>query len=340
MLRRTIILLVGGAALLFQPAVRAATACDDMRPGLNPITMISGGQQQRIDLVLPASFDPARRVPLVIGLHPSGGSGNTFDQDSGLSAAATSKGFAVMLPDGGIRLPAATGGDGSYWNIPGVPLVSGSAVPKDARDDVRFIADAIDHLVKHNCVDARRIYVTGFSGGARMSSMLGCLLADRVAAVAPVAGLRAGRAAGPEFAEPEAGNCRPSRPLPVLAVHGTDDETNPFPGGGGLRWGYSVERAAARWASLDRCGATPVLEKISAQVTRVRYGACDAGSEVVLYRIDAPRDQGGGHVWPGGQRDLSTRAPSPVGGNVSEPRRPLAAELDATAVVLEFFARH
>jgi polyhydroxybutyrate depolymerase len=329
MLRRTIILLLGCAGL--HPAAGVAGACGDVRSGSNPITIVSGGQQQRIDLVLPSSFDPTRRVPLVIGLHPSGGSGKTFDQDSGLSGAATSKGFAVMFPDGGIRLPAASGGDGHYWNIPGVPLVSGGAVPNDARDDVRFIADAIDHLVKHNCVDARRIYVTGFSGGARMSSMVGCRLADRVAAVAPVAGLRAGRAASPEFAEPEDGDCRPSRPLAVLAVHGTDDETNPFPGGGGQRWGYSVERAAARWANLDRCGATPALEKISAQVTRVRYSACGAGSDVVLYRIDAPRDQGGGHVWPGGQRDLSTRASSASGGN---------AELDATAVVLEFFARH
>jgi polyhydroxybutyrate depolymerase len=245
-----------------------------------------------------------------------------------------------MLPDGGIRQRRADGGDGYYWNIPGVPLIGGGAVPKGARDDVRFIADSIDHLVKHNCVDARRIYVTGFSGGARMSSTVGCRLADRVAAVAPVAGLRAGRAAGSEFAEPDADDCRPSRPIAVLAIHGTDDPTNPFPGGEGLRWGYSVERAAARWATLDHCGTAPALEKISAHVTRVRYGACGTGSEVVLYRIDAPGDQGGGHVWPGGHRDLSTRAQSPAGSNVNGPGTQPAAELDATSVVLEFFARH
>jgi polyhydroxybutyrate depolymerase len=171
-----------------------------------------------------------------------------------------------------------------------------------------------------------------------MSSLLGCRLADRVAAVAPIAGLRAGRAAGPDFAEPDASDCRPSHPLPVLAIHGTDDPTNPFPGGEGLRWGYSVERAAAHWASLDRCGAAPALEKVSARVTRVHYGACNASSEVVLYRIEAPRDQGGGHIWPGGQRDLSTRAPGVQ--NASDASSKLSVEVDATAVVLEFFARH
>jgi polyhydroxybutyrate depolymerase len=91
-----------------------------------------------------------------------------------------------------------------------------------------------------------------------------------------------------------------------------------------------VERAAVRWASLDHCGAAPALEKVTANVTRVRYGACNASSEVVLYRIDAPRDQGGGHVWPGGKRDLSTRATG------AKP----TVEVDATATILEFFTHH
>lgn len=325
-------------AMTTNAATGVAAGCDaEMRPGVNHITVLSGGQEQSIDLALPDSFKPGARVPLVIGLHPSGGTGEGLDKDAGLRAAATAKGFAVMLPDGGIK--QTDGGNGHFWNIPGVPLVSGNPAPSGARDDVRFIADVIDHVVKHNCVDARRVYVTGFSGGARMSSMVGCRLADRVAAVAPVAGLRAGRAAGAEFTEPDAADCRPSRPLPVLAVHGTDDPTNPFPGGGGLRWGYSVERAAARWASLDVCNAAPNIEKVSSHVTRVRYAACGGGSEVVLYRIDAPRDQGGGHVWPGGHRDLDTRAQAPSGSSGGANGQPMV-ELDATRVVLEFFARH
>jgi polyhydroxybutyrate depolymerase len=323
---KRIMVLVGGSIALLLDAPTWAAGCTDTKPGVNHLTVMSGGREQRIDLVLPSSFDSRKPVPLVIGLHPSGGRGATFDEDTGLRAAATAKGFAVMFPDGAIQLPGADGTPGHYWNIPGVPLVSGESVPTGTRDDVRFIADAIDHVVKNSCVDTRRVYVTGFSGGARMSSMLGCRLADRITAVAPVAGLRAGRAAGPEFAEPDAADCQPVRPIPVLAVHGTDDQTNPFPGGGGIRWGYSIERATARWASLDRCDTSPTVEKVSARVARVRYGSCGAGSEVVLYRIEAPRDQGGGHVWPGGRRDLSTRQ-SPT-------------ELNATDVVLEFFARH
>ena len=342
MLKTIIILCLTGVALLCQPAANAASGCDaDMRGGVNHIKVMSGGREQSVDLMLPASFEPGKRVPLVIGLHPSGGTGADLDQDTHLTAAAGAKGFATMFPEGGVKQPRADGrGYGHFWNIPGVPLIGGAAVPKGTRDDVRFIADAIDHVVKHNCVDARRIYVTGMSGGARMSSMVGCRLADRVAAVAPVAGLRAGRAATPDFSEPDEGDCRPTRPVPVLAVHGTDDPTNPFPGGEGLRWGYSVERAMARWATLDQCGAAQTVDKVSANVTRVRYSACGSGSEVVLYRIDAPRDQGGGHVWPGGQRDLSTRAPTATSASTNASVAPSAVELDATQVILEFFARH
>jgi len=287
----------------------------DCTAGARQLAVTSGGLEQRAALVLPAASVSSQRVPLVIGLHPSGGTGQSFDDDTGLVSAATKKGFAVLLPDGAIR---TADGTGYYWNIPGVPLVSGAEVPPGTRDDLRFLADAIDQAVANHCIDAGRVYVTGFSGGARMTSMVACRLADRVAAIAPVAGLRAGRAGGRDFSEPDTQDCRPSRAVRVLAIHGTDDKTNPFPGGGGVRWGYSAERAAARWASLDHCESAPRSDKVSPQVTRVQYGACGGGSVVVLYRIDAPEAQGGGHVWPGGRR--------------SPP-----SELKATELVLEFF---
>lgn len=337
MRKLTLILALTALALLSDSAPAADMGCDaGMRAGSNRITVTSGGREQRVELVLPASFERGKPVPLVIGLHPSSGTGAVFEEDTGMRAAASAKGFAVIFPDGAIRQSLPSGGEGNYWNIPGVPLIGGGAVPAGTRDDVRFLADVIDHVVKHNCIDARRVFVTGMSGGARMSSMLGCRLADRITAIAPVAGVRAGRAAAPAFEEPDPGDCQPSRPLSVLAVHATEDPTNPFPGGDGLRWGYSVERAMARWASLDHCEAAPTTEKVSPQVSRVRYATCGVGSEVVLYRIDAPRDQGGGHVWPGGQRDASTRSPAGSAGSATD----ASVSLDATQLVLDFFARH
>jgi len=302
------------AALLLHPAAYAAEQCT----GAQNIAVFSDARGQEVDLRLPDSASPTKRVPLVIGLHPSGGNGGSFDRDTGLGSAAQARGFAVMFPNGGIRRPG--GGAQHFWNIPGVPLVDGTDVPSGTRDDVQYLADLIDYVVKNNCVDKHRIYVTGFSGGARMTSMVGCRLADRIAGVAPVAGLRFGRAAEPDFNEPDATDCRPSAPISVLAIHGTDDSTNPFPGGAGVRWGYSVNRAIERWASLDECRAKPDVQAVSAHVSRTRYGRCNARREVALYKIDAPANQGGGHVWPGGSG--------------------VAAEIDATKLVLDFFATH
>jgi polyhydroxybutyrate depolymerase len=311
---RILALLLTGIAALHVSAAGSA----ECSAGTRQLQVMSGGVQHQADLVLPAAIQEGKSVPLVIELHPSGGSGQSFDDDTGLTAAATAKGFAVMRANGAIR--AADGG-GYFWNIPGVPLVSGAEVPQGTRDDVRFLADAIDQAVKDHCIDARRVYVTGFSGGARMSSMLGCRLADRIAAIAPVAGLRAGRAKGPQFSEPDADDCKPSRAVRVLAIHGTDDRTNAFAGGsGGVRWGYSVERAAERWAQLNHCDGALASQKVATQVTRVQYGACGASSAVVLYRIDATEAEGGGHIWPGA-------------------RGVPAGQLNATQVVLEFFAR-
>lgn len=316
MLALTRMLLLTGVALLLQPAAHAANNCT----GTQHISMFSDGRAQQVDLRMPSSHVSARRVPVIIALHPSGGNGSSFDRDIGLESAALARGFAVMFPNGGIRRTDGNGGADHFWNIPGVPLVDGSAVPAGARDDLQFIADLIDYVVKNHCADARRIYVTGFSGGARMTSLIGCRLAGRIAAIAPVAGLRAGRAVEPDFNAPDEADCRPAEPISVLAIHGADDLTNPYSGGGGVRWGYSVDQAVARWATLDECRSKSAPQALSRHISRLRYGNCDKGREVALYKINAPGDEGGGHVWPGGSG--------------------VPAEIDATKIVLDFFATH
>ncbi len=150
-----------------------------------------------------------------------------------------------------------------------MPLIGGGAVPGSARDDVQSIKDVIDQVVKNYCVDPRRVFVTGFSGGARMSSALGCRLADRITAVAPVAGVRAGRAAAPGFSEPDASDCRPARALSVLAIHGTSDASNPFPEAKAFAGDTRSNARPSAEASLDRCSTSPTPETISARVTRL-----------------------------------------------------------------------
>ena len=110
-------------------------------------------------------------------------------------------------------------------------------------DDVRYVSDVIDHVAARVCTDATRVYATGFSGGARMSSLLACKLNDRIAAIAPMSGLR------------WPGPCE-GRAIPVLTFHGLADPQNTYDGhveGRGGEWVESVPEALAGWAKHNGC---------------------------------------------------------------------------------------
>ncbi len=202
-------------------------------------------------------------------------------------------------------------------------------MPANPPDEVQFFRDAIRAIGQSACLDAHRIYVTGFSGGARMASLLACELADRIAAIAPVAGLRAGVPRAGDFTTPETSTCTPQRAMPIITFHGVHDPTNRYDGDGGPRWGYSVPVALDRWANLDGCRTTASQQKLSAHVTRVSYPGCRNSAELILYRTDASLEHGGGHVWP-----------HPTGSQSSDSEVEAVDQLDASALIWEFFARH
>lgn len=283
--------------------------------GLQSVTVHSGGVDRTVSVYFPRPSSPKQLAPLIIDLHGSGSNGESHAGTSGFRALADKRGIIVASPDGAVVLDAQK--RAFAWNIPGVPLVTGAMPAPDTPDDVQFIDDLIHALVSAHCADARRVYATGMSGGGRMTSLLGCRLSTKLAAIAPVAGLRAGLPSAQDPAMPDADSCKPERSLPVLSFHGTGDLTNPFAGGGPRYWGYSVETALARWAELDGCEPPVKRSQVSAFVTRLRYGRCRDHAEVVLYVTDRPDRDGGGHIWPG-----------------------VGESLQASEIILKFFRKH
>ena len=238
----------------------------------------SGGMQRTVLVHLPSGFSDRAHVALVLNLH---GSGSTAAQQAGftgMDATADRDGFIVAYPQGAI-----TSGSGYDWNVPGQPLFGGGAVPASAPDDIAFLATVISTLQEDLCVDTSRVYATGFSGGARMASQLGCDLSGVVAAIAPVSGLR--------LPAP----CPSTRPVPVLTFHGTADPVDPYSGSGQAYWTYSVPIAAQRWAAHNGCGATPAQTEPATGAELTAYSGCSGGADVTLYTI-----VGEGHEWPGG----------------------------------------
>ncbi|MEN2710800.1 alpha/beta hydrolase family esterase [Sphingomonas sp. NPDC092331] len=272
------------AALWAAPA--AAAGCTLGASG--ETVRVAVGQTGRLAMLhLPAGFSRKRPAPLVLLLHGSGGSGKGIFENSKLAAAADRHGFIVVAPDAGIPVQ-----QGFVWNIPGVPTVTGKIPGPGDADDVAFLKDVIDWLAANRCADRTRVYATGLSGGGRMSSWLGCVAADRFAAIAPVVGLRAGNPLAGNPRVPDPATCTPSRAVPVIAFAGDADRTNPIQGGGAGYWQYTMAMALARWSDLDGCRAGPAQRALGAALYEVRYSDCRAGAEV-LGRIT----RGAGHVW-------------------------------------------
>jgi polyhydroxybutyrate depolymerase len=282
-----------GAAQIATPASAVAarqggvSGCGKAMPGgemMVPVT--SGGRLRPVLVHVPKGYSAAKPAPLVFLLHGSGGNGRKILDTSKLAETADKHGFIVVAPDAGIAIPG-----GLAWNIPGVPLASGAMPSADAADDVRYIGDVIDAVSATMCVDQARIYSTGYSGGGRMSSWLGCVLPGRIAAIAPVVGLRAGNPDASDPSRPDPATCNPKRAMPVIAFAGGADTSNPIAGGGAAYWRYGLDAAATRWAKIDGCGA-PVRTAIDADHYEDRYPGCQGKADLVV-RVQAS----GSHVW-------------------------------------------
>lgn len=142
---------------------------------------------------MPASYDGSP-TPLVVDLHGHLSGAQMQTRISGLGTLADSAGFVLATPQGN--------GDMPYWNATPEPSLP---------DGVRSVSDVIHEVSSTVCIDQARVYVDGFSNGAFLASLIACRLADQVAAVATVSGLL------------YPAGCAPSRPVPILAIHGTAD---------------------------------------------------------------------------------------------------------------------
>ena len=273
------------------------------------LTLRIAGRVRTAIVHVPSSYTGTTPVPLVLNLHGSGSTATQQELFTGMDATADEHGFLVAYPQASIP-----DGSGFDWNVPGVLLVGGRPVPRGSADDVAFIGALVSALEHRYCVDAHAVYATGFSGGARLSSELGCADSTLFAAVAPVSGLR------------HPTPCRAARAVPVLSFHGTADPVDPFAGHGQAYWTYSVATAAREWAEQDGCATKASVSRTSAGVTLTRYARCRAGSTVELYAI-----AGEGHEWPGGPH-LPRRYTVLLGAQSNA--------IDADETMWAFFARH
>jgi polyhydroxybutyrate depolymerase len=225
---------------------------------------------------------------LVFDLHGYRETASEQELASGLGAYGMTHGFITVTPQIQQTTP--------HWDDE-----PGSA-------DRAYLVGLIDHIETTTCVNLRRVYIAGYSNGAFTTSGLVCQLGDHLAAVATVSGIQA------------PANCHPSRPVPVIAFHGTADPLVPYNGGvsaeaeampgpdgkgtmaslsgtpavaGIMPLTASIPSELAQWAARNHCATRPTVSKATAGVALIAY-RCPDNATVELYRED-----GDGHTWPG-----------------------------------------
>lgn len=263
-------------------------------------TMLHDDLLRSVYLHVPERYEPTVGATLVLNIH--GFSSADWQQAllTGMGAEAEARGVVVAYPQGVASSWNAGDCCGTAW--------------LDAVDDVGFLEALIDRLSAEYCIDPRRIYATGMSNGGFMSHRLACELSDRIAAIAPVAGVLG------------VDDCSPARSVPVFAFHGTEDALVPYEGGTpvapdlGASFAFrSVAETMEHWRVHNGCEADNETFLVRGDTTCVSWTDCAVQTQLCTV-------EGGGHTWPGGLA-------FPALGHTTD-------AIDATAMMLDFFERH
>ncbi len=268
------------ASMLTACGASVATSTPSPNPAATPSpnptaiqqTVTVDGQVRTYLLFRPSSLDPTQPAPLVIALTKWEEDASWMEVTTNFDDQATKGGFVVVYPEGFDQ----------SWNAGSSPLCCGDAQSQNI-DDVAFIRQLIARLVSTGYIDPKRVFVTGFAVGGMMAYRLACELSNQIAAIASVEGALVTNA------------CKPTRPISVLEMHGTQDSLIPYGGGpgfGGLLRLPSTLSVMRHWASLDRCAASPTVAQSGITKTST-WNGCGQGATVVL---EAVTD---GFVWFG-----------------------------------------
>ena len=277
------------------------------------------GVDRHYVLHLPPGATEVSLRPLVIALHGLDRDGNSGQavqwlRDSWtMDDVADREGFAVVYPE-------AVAGRWNYGD--GRPtLLPGSTEPAD---DLGFLAALAERLVSDRVADPSRLFVTGSSRGGLMTWTLACVTPHRYAASAALITPMTGA---------QLASCRPTRLTPLLALAGTDDQTQPYEG-----WLYpdvgirtaSMPETMEFWRRLHGCNgqqAEALPHRADTGRTRtalISWTGCTQGGAVQLLRIS-----GGGHQLP----TLATDPNPPRPGNAR------SHDFETAEEVWRFFAQ-
>ncbi len=238
-------------------------------------SIFSGGIYRSYRLYIPAVYTGSSARPLIINMH--GYTSNALQQQfySNFEPIADTANFLMVYPNG------TYSGANRYWN---------AGLGPTGADDLGFLSHLIDSLKAQYNIDLNCVYSTGMSMGGFMSHTLACELSNRITAIASVT--------GSIFITQYGTNCHPTRPVPVMQIHGTADGTVPYIGNSTM---LPIDSVVNYWVTKNNCSLIPTTMAVpninltdGCTADHFVYSGGTLGSTVEHYRVN-----GGAHTWPG-----------------------------------------
>jgi polyhydroxybutyrate depolymerase len=266
------------------------------------LSMSVDGLEREYRLHLPEDYDQNTARSLVLAFHTYGSNAQNVESSSWISHHAGKHGYIVVYPQS-TSFEDPLEGTVTSWNdlsCSASPGPEGPTCSPDAtwfpfppecgertdcnwctcNDDLAFVEQLLDELQDTLCVDQARVYATGRGDAAMFVHRLGCDMADRFAAIAPIAGtLHRGF------------NCAPGGPAStsIMHLHGDRDAAVPADGSEStIGWFYvPVADMIDAWASTasQDCDDTYTPYPTSMDGTQglacAQRANCATGAEVV-----------------------------------------------------------
>jgi polyhydroxybutyrate depolymerase len=223
---------------------------------------------------------------LVFILHGSGGSGEQMlKRAPELMDIADQENFIAVYPSGYLN----------YWNE--CRKAANSKANQMNINEEDFFKGMIRYFHQQYNINRRKVFVVGTSGGGHMAYKLALTMPDQIQAItAIIANL------------PDTNNldCPEMRkPMNVMIVNGTKDNTNPYDGGevilgrGNFGFVRSTDRTFAYWSQLSGYTESPRMRVLpdtdpNDGKTIEEYVFSGRNKEVILLKVI-----GGKHDYPG-----------------------------------------
>jgi polyhydroxybutyrate depolymerase len=246
--------------LLPPPATSLAKTITEVR------TITVDGAPRTYRSIVPAQSTSG--LPLLIVLHGRGQLESTVLSSTGFLVLAQRRQAVLVLPDGERRSWNAGHGCCGFAGAHQIP-------------DVSFVAAIAADAPRRWSIDAKRVYLVGYSNGGKLAYSAVCAYPTLFAAVAT-------------YGAVPLSPCQPGTPaVSFLLAAGTADQVLPFHGKPGAHPPLPGVAQALVWLrTQDRCPATAQTGQDSSVLVQ-RWVGCDGGTDVesVVY-------PGLNHAWP------------------------------------------